>query len=587
MANTKKYVSLDKLGLYDEKIKKVVSDSDLATLNSAKAYADGLATNYDAAGAAATAEANAKAYADGLAGNYDAAGSAAAAEKNAKDYVDGKDTAMNARVEALENKPFDTYATKTEVEGVDGKFANYRTSADQDAIDATKVAKTDYEAKVLELTGSISDAEANAKAYADGLAGNYDAHGSAATAEANAKAYTDEKDLAMNARVETLENKPFDTYATKTEVEGVDAKFADYTKTADQENIDAEQNRRLGVIEGDYLKAADKTELQEQITANANAISVITEGVDADKIDGLKDLIDWADEHAPEVASIKEDIETVAQAIADQATSDAATFATKTELANEKAALQAEIDADVKVVADDLAGYKTTNAAALDLKADKTQVETDIATAKSGAEAEAARLDAALKAELQAEIDADVKVLADKVGVVPADQTVMGIINKMQAEAYDDTALKAQMASDIATAKQAAIDTAAGDATAKANKALEDAKKYADDEDAKIEGTVSALSAVVDTKAAASDVTALTTRVTTAEGEIDTLQSEMDAVEALAAANKAAHEANAAAIALKASQADLEAVSGRVTALETWHNNFTECSEEEINELFK
>jgi hypothetical protein len=60
----------------------------------------------------------------------------------------------------------------------------------------------------------------------------------------------------------------------------------------------------------------------------------------------------------------------------------------------------------------------------------------------------------------------------------------------------------------------------------------------------------------------------------------------MDAVEALAAANKAAHEANAAAIALKASQEDLNTVSDRVTELETWHENFIECTEDDINSLF-
>ena len=55
---------------------------------SAKTYADGLASNYDAAGSAATAEQNAKDYADGLASNYDAAGSADAAETAAKGYTD-------------------------------------------------------------------------------------------------------------------------------------------------------------------------------------------------------------------------------------------------------------------------------------------------------------------------------------------------------------------------------------------------------------------------------------------------------------------------------------------------------------------
>lgn len=57
-------------------------------LADAKAYADGLAGNYDAAGAAAQALVDAKAYADGLAGNYDAAGAADAALASAKSYSD-------------------------------------------------------------------------------------------------------------------------------------------------------------------------------------------------------------------------------------------------------------------------------------------------------------------------------------------------------------------------------------------------------------------------------------------------------------------------------------------------------------------
>jgi hypothetical protein len=84
--------------------------------NNAKGYADSLASNYDAAGAADaaygnavsytdqeisaldssaqdyadTAEQNAKNYADGLAINYDAAGAATTAENNAKSYTDAE-----------------------------------------------------------------------------------------------------------------------------------------------------------------------------------------------------------------------------------------------------------------------------------------------------------------------------------------------------------------------------------------------------------------------------------------------------------------------------------------------------------------
>ena len=70
-----------------------IADGDKAKWDSAeqnaKSYADSLATNYDAAGSAATAEQNAKDYADGLASNYDAAGSADAAESAANAYTDG------------------------------------------------------------------------------------------------------------------------------------------------------------------------------------------------------------------------------------------------------------------------------------------------------------------------------------------------------------------------------------------------------------------------------------------------------------------------------------------------------------------
>lgn len=79
-----------------------VAGSVAKALADAKAYADGLAKNYDAKGAADTALASAKTYADGLAVNYDANGSAATAEANANKYTDGKNTAMDTRVAAVE-----------------------------------------------------------------------------------------------------------------------------------------------------------------------------------------------------------------------------------------------------------------------------------------------------------------------------------------------------------------------------------------------------------------------------------------------------------------------------------------------------
>ena len=63
--------------------------ADEVVLNSAKSYADGLASNYDEAGAAAQALADAKAYTDGkVDGKFDAAGAADAALASAKAYTD-------------------------------------------------------------------------------------------------------------------------------------------------------------------------------------------------------------------------------------------------------------------------------------------------------------------------------------------------------------------------------------------------------------------------------------------------------------------------------------------------------------------
>lgn len=62
----------------------------------------------------------------------------------------------------------------------------------------------------------------------------------------------DELETAVNTINQTIA-----TLATKEELAAVDAKFANYTTTTAQQAIDAEQDRRLGVIEGDYVKAAD------------------------------------------------------------------------------------------------------------------------------------------------------------------------------------------------------------------------------------------------------------------------------------------------------------------------------------------
>ena len=139
------------LGVYGE------DNTEYATV---KAYVEAIeaSTKAYAAEVAGAAETAAKNYANGLASNYDAAGSAAAAETAAKSYADG--VAATAESNA---------------------------KAHADSVSATAEANAKAHANSVAAT-----AEANAKAYANGLAGNYDAAGAAAGALVEAKAYTDE-----------------------------------------------------------------------------------------------------------------------------------------------------------------------------------------------------------------------------------------------------------------------------------------------------------------------------------------------------------------------------------------------------------
>ena len=187
MANTKKYVSLDKLSLYDEKIKKVITDGDAAALDSAKSYADGLAVNYDAAGAAATAEANAKAYADGKDAAIAEAKKAGTDAAAAAGVADGKAVQAQSEVDALEAYvgTFTHDTAKTVVEYINSKTDGIATSGNLEALGTRVTAvegdvatiKGDYLKKSdkEELAGNITTAQSaadGAQSYAEGVAGD-------------------------------------------------------------------------------------------------------------------------------------------------------------------------------------------------------------------------------------------------------------------------------------------------------------------------------------------------------------------------------------------------------------------------------
>ena len=85
------------------------------------------------------------------------------------DYAKAADlTVLAGRVEALEAKPFDTYASKSEVEAVDAKFADVVAKAD---FETFKTGNTQAIADAR--TGAVSDVEAKGYAVASEVANTY------------------------------------------------------------------------------------------------------------------------------------------------------------------------------------------------------------------------------------------------------------------------------------------------------------------------------------------------------------------------------------------------------------------------------
>ena len=475
---------------------KETSGAAAQALTDAKAYADGLADNYDDAGAAAQALTDAKAYADGLAKNYDAAGSAAAVQTKLDEEVTRAKAAEEANandITALEGlvgetkvseqistaitglKLGETYAAKvhTHVKADITDFAHNHAISEvtglQDALDGKQAAgdyetKTDAAAKLTEAKGYTDTEVAKVQGEVDALEEYVGTIPEGATAT-NIVAYVQEKTsgIATDAALSELTNR------VGAAESAIDAIEADYLKSADktalQDQITAnagditaleekvgdkkvsEQiaavtdpiDERVATIEGDYLKAADKTELQNQITTNANAIERLTNGVSAEEVDGVNDLIQYVKDHGTEVTGIKADIKANADAI-DAIEADYLKAADKT-------ALQGEIDA-LEGRMDTVEGAVATKAEAADLTAlagRVTTVEGDLNTETTG-----------LKARMTAAED-DIDALETKVG----DETVAAQIEAaIEALKIGDYAKAADLTAAIARISQNETDIA-------------------------------------------------------------------------------------------------------------------------------
>lgn len=168
---------------------------------------------------------------------------------------------------------------------------------------------------------------------------------SVATSEGLGQVQTDLTNLTSKVNA-MYTNEQIDTAVADAKKAGTDAAAAlDTYKTANDAAVALKADQSALEAEIARAQAAEK--------ANADAIALLTNGVDQDKVDGVKDLIDYVEEHGTEVTGMKE-----ATAAAKQAADDA----------------QASADANAEAIAKIANGdTKVTNAANADNATKATQ----------------------------------------------------------------------------------------------------------------------------------------------------------------------------------------------------------------------
>lgn len=465
--------------------------------------------------------------------------------------------------------------------------------------------RTGLEALIKEIKSGDAAALNAAKAYCDSLSGNYEEAGAVATAkraleeaiaaveskaDANTAAIAAEKfraegveaglDTAVKAAKSAADAAQADVDALETYVgtipEGATATdvigyvqektsgIATESAMTELGNRVTQAEKDIDVIEADYLKAADKTELQGKIDTVSAAVTA-----EVDRAKGVESGIDTRlkaveDDYlkAADKAELKGTID-ANKAILDAVKEDVDTFfadADFTENAKDTLKeIQAYIDSDVTAAASMTASIKQN---ADDIDAVEGRVGT-----------------------LETEMDAVEKKASDNASAISALQTAVGEGGSVDEKITAAVAAETTAREEAVAAVKAIADKGVSDAAT--------AQAAAD----KAQGEVDALEEVVATKASSADLTALGTKVYTAEGEIDALQADMeqakkdiDAVESQAATNKTDIATNATAIAKKAEQTTLDAEVARAIAAEQANADaiaaFVPFTAEEVTSMF-
>lgn len=555
MAEIKKYLDTAALGTLVDQIKA----EDAKGLKSAKDYADSLASNYDAAGAAAGVQTKLD----------EEIARAKAAEKANADAIaaikDGEvvDSFKDVETELAKYQLSGDYATKAEAQG----YAN----AKDEAIAAAKKAGEDAQSDLDGFKVTVGE--------------TYETKGDAAAKLTEAKGYTDDEIAKVDAKVAenagdieelagkvaTLEANGYDD----TEVRGLIKANAD---ALDLVEADVE------AIKGDYLKSSDKEEvltavntekeramgveggLEERIeTMEAFWEAAQADGTDSNVIDTLKEIQEYiaGDESGASAmaASIKQNADDIDALEGRMDTAEAALETVDSRIA------QAITDANLGQYAKD---------------ADLTAAVERVAALETADGVQDGLL-AGLRTDVDAKAaQADLEVVAGKV------TTVEGKVEALEGKVDVE-----KVSTAIATAKQEAIDVAALDAANKDAVVLAESQKYINAEIDKVEESLATLQGVVDNKAAQSEVNTISGKVGTLETDMAQAKTDIDAVEAKAAANEGAISTLNTTVAGKAEQDDLDAAVGRIAkneadivALTSSLNSFTPITSEEIVAMF-
>ena len=342
----------------------------------------------------------------------------------------------------------------------------------------------------------------------------------------------------------------------------------------------------IDAIEADYLKAADKTELQNAINTEKGRLDAFMADADVTEqaVNTLKEIQQYITSDGEAAATMTQDIAAnktaidainnkttgiLAQAKADAAAKDEALHTTIT--GEIGAAKQAAIDAAASDAAGKDTALKTELQRNIDLKADKTALETEVNRATAAEAANKAILDKldgdvnidgsvkkqieTVRASLQGNIDAKVaqsEYNAKVADLEAADTALSERIAKFEGDGAGSVAAQVKAVADDLDAhkkaqvtKEKAVDDKLAVIQGEANvegsikKALADAKAYTDTKESTINGLLGTKddAATVDTafgriakeadRAKAAEE-ALGNRIDTADGKIAALEATVD-----------------------------------------------------------